>query len=50
MRLGNFLQIRALVEEEIENALQGKKTPQQALDAAVSRGNELLRQFQKSNS
>jgi len=48
LRLGNFLQIRALVEEEIENALQGKKTPQQALDAAVSRGNELLRQFQKS--
>jgi sn-glycerol 3-phosphate transport system substrate-binding protein len=50
LRLGNFVQIRAIVEEEIENALQGKKTPQQALDAAVSRGNELLRQFQKSNS
>lgn len=50
LRLGNFVQIRAIVEEEVENALQGKKTPQQALDAAVSRGNELLRQFQKSNS
>jgi sn-glycerol 3-phosphate transport system substrate-binding protein len=50
LRLGNFVQIRAVIEEEIENALQGKKTPQQALDAAVMRGNELLRQFQKSNS
>jgi sn-glycerol 3-phosphate transport system substrate-binding protein len=50
LRLGNFVQIRAIIEEEIENALQGKKTPQQALDAAVSRGDELLRQFQKSNS
>jgi sn-glycerol 3-phosphate transport system substrate-binding protein len=50
LRLGNFVQIRAVIEEEIENALQGKKTPQQALDAAVTRGNELLRQFQKSNS
>jgi sn-glycerol 3-phosphate transport system substrate-binding protein len=50
LRLGNFVQIRAVIEEEIENALQGKTTPQQALDAAVTRGNELLRQFQKSNS
>jgi sn-glycerol 3-phosphate transport system substrate-binding protein len=50
LRLGNFVQIRAIIEEEVENALQGKKTPQQALDSAVSRGNELLRQFQKSNS
>lgn len=50
MRLGNFLQVRVVIEEEIENALQGKKTPQEALDAAVLRGNEILRQFQKANS
>ncbi len=50
LRLGNFLQVRVVIEEEIENALQGKKTPQQALDAAVARGNELLRQFQRANS
>lgn len=50
MRLGSFLQVRVVIEEEIENALQGKKTPQQALDAAVMRGNEILRQFQKANS
>ncbi|MGP0791047.1 hypothetical protein, partial [Escherichia coli] len=26
----------------------GKKTPQQALDTAVERGNQLLRRFEKS--
>jgi sn-glycerol 3-phosphate transport system substrate-binding protein len=50
LRLGNFLQVRVVIEEEIENALQGKKTPKQALDDAVARGNDLLRQFQKANS
>ena len=50
LRLGNFVQIRAIVDEELENALQGKKTPKEALDSVVTRGNELLRAFQKSNS
>jgi sn-glycerol 3-phosphate transport system substrate-binding protein len=49
LRLGSFVQIRNLVEEEMENALQGKKSAKDALDAAVSRGNELLRQFEKAN-
>jgi hypothetical protein len=39
-----------LAHDRALGTLQGKKTPQQALDAAVSRGNELLRQLQKSNS
>ncbi len=50
LRLGSFVQIRAIIDEEIENALQGKKSAKDALDAAVARGNELLRSFQKSNS
>jgi sn-glycerol 3-phosphate transport system substrate-binding protein len=49
LRLGNFVQIRAIVDEELENALQGKKTPKDALDSVVNRGNDLLRAFQKSN-
>ena len=40
---------RAVIEEEIEAALAGKKTPQQAMDDAVSRGNEILRKFESTN-
>ena len=49
LRLGSFVQIRNIIEEEIESALQGKKTAQEALDSAVTRGNELLRQFERAN-
>ena len=49
LRLGSFVQIRNLIEEEMESALQGKKTAQEALDSAVTRGNELLRQFERAN-
>lgn len=47
LRLGNMLQIRDLWAEEIEAALEGRKTPRQALDAAVARGNAVLRTFQQ---
>lgn len=47
LRLGNMLQIRDLWAEEIEAALAGAKSPQQALDAAVARGNAVLRLFQR---
>ena len=49
LRLGSFVQIRNVIEEEVESALQGKKTAQEALDSAVTRGNELLRQFERAN-
>lgn len=49
LRLGSFVQIRNVIEEEIEGALQGKKTAKEALDSAVTRGNDLLRQFEKVN-
>ncbi len=48
LRFGNFVQGRAVIEEEIEAALAGKKTAQAAMDDAVSRGNDILRKFQRS--
>jgi len=49
IRLGNFLQIRTIIDEETEQIWSGKKTPKQALDAAVQRGNEQLARFAKNN-
>jgi sn-glycerol 3-phosphate transport system substrate-binding protein len=48
LRLGNMVQLRDIWSEEIEQALNGQKTAQAALDAAVARGNQLLRQFEKT--
>jgi sn-glycerol 3-phosphate transport system substrate-binding protein len=45
LRFGNFVQIRDIIAEELENAFSGKETAKQALDNAVKRGNALLRQF-----
>jgi len=49
LRLGNFVQIRDVEDEELEAVWSGKKTAKEALDAAVQRGNELLRKFQQAN-
>ena len=49
VRLGNFVQIRTIIDEEMEGVWGGKKTPKEALDAAVKRGNEQLERFQKAN-
>jgi sn-glycerol 3-phosphate transport system substrate-binding protein len=46
LRFGNFVQGRAVIEEEIEAALAGKKSAQAAMDDAVQRGNQILRKFQ----
>jgi sn-glycerol 3-phosphate transport system substrate-binding protein len=48
LRFGNMVQLRDVWAEEIEQALAGKKTAKQALDAAVERGNAMLRQFEKT--
>jgi sn-glycerol 3-phosphate transport system substrate-binding protein len=48
LRFGGLVQIRDIWAEEIEAALQGTKTPQAALDAAVARGNQALRQFERT--
>ena len=48
LRLGNMVQLRDVWSEEIEQALAGKKTAKEALDAAVEKGNTMLRQFEKT--
>jgi sn-glycerol 3-phosphate transport system substrate-binding protein len=49
IRLGNYVQIRTIEDEELEQVWAGKKTPKEALDAIVKRGNELLERFEKAN-
>ena len=48
VRLGNFVQIRTIVDEEMEQVWAGRKTPKEGLDAAIQRGNEQLERFQKN--
>lgn len=49
IRLGNFVQIRTIIDEEMEQVWAGKKSAKEGLDAAVKRGNEQLARFQKAN-
>ena len=49
IRLGNYVQIRTIEDEELEQVWGGKKTPKEALEAIVKRGNEQLERFQKAN-
>ncbi|NGE72137.1 sn-glycerol-3-phosphate ABC transporter substrate-binding protein, partial [Escherichia coli] len=48
IRLGNFPQIRQVIDEELESVWAGKKAPKETLDTAVARGNELLVRFEKT--
>jgi sn-glycerol 3-phosphate transport system substrate-binding protein len=48
LRFGGMVQLRDVFAEEIEAALAGKKSAKEALDAAVSRGNAMLRQFERT--
>lgn len=45
LRLGNFDQIRGIIDEELEAVWSGKKDAQAALDSATERGNKLLARF-----
>ena len=47
VRLGNFVQIRDVIDEELEAVWAGKRDAKTALDNAVARGNELLRKFNR---
>jgi len=49
IRLGNFVQIRGIIDEELESVWGQKKSPKQALDDAVARGNAELRKFERAN-
>jgi sn-glycerol 3-phosphate transport system substrate-binding protein len=49
IRLGNYVQIRTIEDEELEQVWGGKKTAKEALDSIVTRGNDLLERFEKAN-
>jgi len=48
LRFGGFVQIRDIINEEMEALWAGQKTAKQAMDDAVSRGNVLLRKFERA--
>ena len=49
IRIGPFPEVRAVIEDELEAAFKGERTPKEALDRAVDRGNELLRKFEAAH-
>jgi sn-glycerol 3-phosphate transport system substrate-binding protein len=49
LRLGSFVLIRDVIDDELEHAFAGKKSAQAAMDSAVERGNRLLRSFERAN-
>jgi sn-glycerol 3-phosphate transport system substrate-binding protein len=48
LRLGRLPEIRNIMYEEIEKALQGQQGAKDALDNTVARGNKVLREFERS--
>jgi sn-glycerol 3-phosphate transport system substrate-binding protein len=49
IRLGSHVQIRAVVDEELEQVWAGKKDAKTALASITERGNQLLERFEKAN-
>ena len=49
VRFGNFVQVRDVINEELEAIWNGSKTASQGLDDAASRGYKLLRKFERAN-
>lgn len=50
IRLGNFIQIRDIIDEELETVWAGQASAGQALEAAAERGNAELRKFERANA
>jgi sn-glycerol 3-phosphate transport system substrate-binding protein len=48
VRIGSFVQVRDVIQEELESALAGKKTAKEAVETAQKRGNELIDRFAKA--
>lgn len=48
LRLGRLPEIRNIIYEEFEKALQGQQNAKQLLDSSVARGNVVLRAFEKT--
>ena len=50
LRLGNYVEVRnSTIEFALESIFTGKRTVKEGLDAAVNRGNAILRQFSVSH-
>jgi len=49
VRFGNFVQIRNIIDEELETVWSGQKTAKQALDDAVKRSDDQVEKFEKAN-
>ncbi len=48
LRFGNFVQVRDVINEELEAVWAGDKNATDALNAAAERGNTLLRKFERA--
>ena len=49
LRLGGLVEIRNIIQEEMEKMLQGQQSAEQAMAAASTRGNVVLRNFERTN-
>jgi sn-glycerol 3-phosphate transport system substrate-binding protein len=49
VRLGNFVQVRDVIQEELESALAGRKSAKEAVQTATQRGNEIIQRFARAN-
>ncbi len=50
IRLGGYVEIRTIIQEEMEKAFQAGQSAQQAMEAANTRANAVLRTFERQNS
>ena len=48
VRYGNFVQVRDVINEELEALWAGDKNATEALNEAAERGNKLLRKFERT--
>ena len=48
-RLGGFVEIRNIIQEELEKGFQGQQSAAQVLENANRRGNVVLRNFERAN-
>ncbi|MBS7810408.1 sn-glycerol-3-phosphate ABC transporter substrate-binding protein UgpB [Roseococcus pinisoli] len=49
LRLGGLIEIRNIIQEEMEKMLQGQQSAEQAMAAGTTRGNVVLRNFERAN-
>ena len=49
VRFGSFVQVRDIINEELEAVWNGSKSAAEALDEAAARGDKLLRKFERAN-